>query len=140
MAAMVSGKGRSERGSAWTFMLGTIAVVLFGYLLTAGDILIPIYRALGLESLASRLLTSGALAVLFGGVFGFAFARWWYLVPIAGSLLDFALMARDFAGGGANLWPFAVGIRLGWVLLAFAGAFIGKLARGRYRRSEEASR
>jgi hypothetical protein len=123
---------RSE-GSTWTLVLGTVGVMVFGWLLTGGDTLVPVFSMIGIEGLASRLLVSGAIAVLFGGVFGFAFPRWWYLVPIAGSSLDLALMARDFAEGRGNLWPIAVGIRVVWIALAFAGAFGGRLARSRYR-------
>jgi hypothetical protein len=115
---------------AWSVVLGAVAAGLLGWYLGEGDFLVPLYKG-AFDTLAFRLLMSGAVAVMFGGIFGFAFPRWWYLVPIAGSLLDLALTARDFAGGGANLWPIAVGIRVVWMLLVLGGAFIGRLVRDR---------
>ena len=122
--------GRREGDPIWALMVGIIAAPLLGWLLIEGEVLVRVYDWTGLESLASRLIVFGALAVLFGIAFGFAFPRWWYLVPIAGASLDLGMMVRDFLGGGANLWPFALGIRVVWILLAFVGALVGRLVIG----------
>ena len=123
-------KDRAEGHSGWSMALGAIAAAVVGWVLIEGAFVVELHDRLQL-SLASRFLLTSILDVLFGATFGFAFARWWYLVPVVGASLDLALMARGFATGGANLWPLAVGIRLVWMLVVLGAAFLGSRVRTR---------
>jgi hypothetical protein len=65
-------KDHREGNSAWSVVLGAVAAGLLGWYLGEGDFLVPLYKG-AFDTLAFRLLMSGAVAVMFGGIFGFAF-------------------------------------------------------------------
>jgi hypothetical protein len=133
MRSTVSLSAPRQREPAWWLVLGIIAAAVVGRFLTEGTFLLRLDDAIGFETTAPREIAWSILAIIFGGVLGFVFPRWWYLAPIAGSSLDLVL---TFSTGLGNLWPFALGLRLFWMLLVLCGAFMGKLARRRYRAGE----
>jgi hypothetical protein len=133
MQSRVSPNPSHKRESAWGLVLGIVAAAVVGRFLMEGTLLLRLDQAIGFETTAPREIAWCIQAIVFGGVLGFVFPRWWYLAPITGSILDLAL---TFSAGLGNLWPFAVGLRLLWMLLVLCGAFMGKLARRRYRASE----